>query len=400
MKYTKYALAAALAILLLASCAKDNVTCGPGVPAPPTEITTVAPPTAPLTSDATTAVPSTTTTYAPAASSAPLPDGVAEQYALADLFGQSINRIVLTSGITGAQYTALDTDIDRIAAFCAPIVGDTPTSSRGWYGAYYSVALYSGPIEVGYFYFFEDAFYTGHYETVNGHDYRIRYRMSGRSASEVREFFSCYFPAETPVPETTVNHVWGTSQDVGEISPSTDDFDYGSLTLPDYRTWNPVRYMGVDNRGMQSDGWQDFGLTGELRTIPQPMGSTYLYQTYSYFIRNDLTHLYPNDTIPTTPEALAEWLTEIGERGRRSLWYSIGALPNTVELTAYEELAADGGIAIGKATYRHSGDTWTVYILCESNTASVLVIDPHDEGDYVIAFTDAIAKSYRVRTAG
>jgi hypothetical protein len=84
-------------------------------------------------------------------------------------------------------------------------------------------------------------------------------------------------------------------------------------------------------------------------------------------------------------------------------YYFFGATASFMSepfISAYEELAADGGIAIGKATYRHSGDTWTVYILCESNTASVLVIDPHDEGDYVIAFTDAIAKSYRVRTAG
>ena len=410
MKFTKYALAAALAILLLASCAKDDVTCGPGVPAPPTEITTAAPPTAPLTSDATTAVPSTTTTYAPAASSAPLPDGVAEQYALADLFGQSINRIVLTSGITGAQYTALDKDIERIADFFRPVKGIAPHSARGCYGYLCSFTLYNGPIQVGHFYLIPSGgFGTGRYETVNGHDYAVLYHINGRTSDEMWSFVGSFFPTEftttanphnSDYPETTVNHVWGTAQNWGEISPSTDDFDYGSLTLPDYRTWNPVRYMGVDNRGMQSDGWQDFGLTGELRTIPQPMGSTYLYQTYSYFIRNDLTHLYPNDTIPTTPEALAEWLTEIGERGRRSLWYSIGALPNTVELTAYEELAAGGGIAIGKATYRHSGDTWTVYILCESNTASVLVIDPHDEGDYVIAVTDAIAKSYRIRTAG
>ena len=403
MKFTKYALAAALAVLLLASCGKNKITRYPGVPEQPTEITTNAP-TQGFDSNKENA-PSTTTTYdpnAPAATATPLPDGVAEQYALVDLFDQPINRIVLTSGISGAQYTALDTDIERIAEFFRPIKGIAPHSARGYYGSLCNLILYNGPIEVGRFYLTPDGrFGTGRYETVNGHDYAVLYHISGRTADEMWSFVGRYFPADfatTAAPETTANHVWGTAQDWSEISPSTDGFDYSSLKLPDYRTVNPVRYMGVDNRGMQTDGWQNFGLSGELRTTPQPKGSTYLYQTYSYFIRNDLTHLYPNDTIPATPKELAEWLTEIGERGRRALWYSIGALPNTVELTGFEELTAAGGTVIGKATYRHSGDTWTVYILCEEKTASVLVIDPNDEGDYVIAFTDAIAKSYRPKT--
>ena len=384
MKYAKSILTAALAALLLTSCAEDKITCYPGVPERPVEITTA------VASSVT--KPMTTTRYdpnTPAATAAPLPDGVAEHYALSALFEQDINRIVLTSGISGAQYTALDTDIARIAAFCAPITGDQPISDRGFYGSYFSVALYNGPIEVGYFYFSVDTFSTGHYETVKGHDYRIRYRMSGRTTDEVREFFARYFPSDfttTAVPSPDIP------------APAADSFDYISLTLPDYRAINPVRYMGVDSRGEKNDGWQDFGTAGELRTIPQPMGSTYLYQTYSYFIRNDLRHLYPNDVIPSTPEALAEWLTEICESGRRALWYSIGALPSTVELTAYEELSAEGGTVIGKATYRHSGDTWVVYILCEEGTASVLVIDPHDDREYVIAFTDGIAASYRVRS--
>lgn len=411
MKYTKYILTALLAALLLASCARDEVTCGPGVPEQPTEITTNAPMQGFDSNKE--IVPSTTTTYdpsAPAATATPLPDGVAEQYALADLFEKKVNRIVLQSGITGAQYTALDKDIERIADFFRPVKGIAPHSARGYYGYLCSFTLYRGPIQVGHFYLTPNGgFGTGHYETVNGHDYAVLYHINGRTSDEMWSFVGSFFPAEftttadphnSDYPETTVNHVWGTAQNWGEISPTTDGFDYSSLSLPDYRTSNPVRYMGVDNRGMQTDGWQDFGKSGELRTTPQPMGSTYLYQTYSYFIRNDLTHLYPNDTIPATPAALAEWLTEIGETGRRALWYSIGALPNTVELTAYEELTADGGAVLGKATYLHSGDTWTVYILCEEGTASVLVIDPNDTGDYVIAFTDSIARSYRPKTSG
>ena len=406
MKYTKMIITALMAALLLTSCAKDTVTCGSGVPEAPTEITTDALlrdplPTEESTAPSTTKPAATTTTThdpnAPAVTATPLPDGVAEQYALTELFGKDSNRIELVNGITGARYTVTDTDIARIAEFCAPIKGTAPHSARGYYGFFYSLTLYNGPIKVGHIYFTPDQMFgMGHYETVNGHDYAILYHMSGRTATEVLQFFSRFFPAETAITTT----VHGTTANHAEISPKSDSFDYTTLTLPDYRAINPVRYQGVDSRGERTDGRQDFGTKGELRTVPQPMGSTYLYQTYSYFIRNDLTHLYPNDVIPSTPEALAEWLTEIGETGRRALWYCIGALPNTVELTAYEELTAESGTVIGKATYRHSGDTWVVYILCEESTASVLVIDPNDDGDYVIAFTDSIAKSYRVKTNG
>ena len=387
MKHTKHLLATALAALLLVSCGKSTPDCA--------------------------TAPSTTTTYdpnAPAATATPLPDGVAEQYALADLFEKKVDRIVLQSGITGAQYTALDKDIERIADFFRPVKGIAPHSARGYYGYLCSFTLYSGPIQVGHFYLTPNGgFGTGRYETVNGHDYAILYHTNGRTSDEMWSFVGSFFPAEfttTADPhnsdyhETTVNHVWGTAQNWDEISPTTDGFDYSSLSLPDYRTTNPVRYMGVDNRGMQTDGWQDFGLSGELRTTPQPMGSTYIYQTYSYFIRNDLTHLYPNDTIPSTPKELAEWLTEIGEIGRRALWYSMGSLPQSVELTAFEELTNEGGTVIGKATYRLNGESWVIYLLCEENTASAFAILPNDAGDYVIAFTDGIAKSYRTKTNG
>ena len=383
MKYTRHLIAAVLAALLLVSCTPKDI-------------------------------PSTPTSHdpnAPAATAEPLPKGVAEQYALAELFAQPINRIVLTSGISGAQYTALDTDIDRIADFCAPITGDQPISDRGFYGSYFSVALYNGPIKVGYFYFSPGSFSTGHYETVKGHDYRIRYRMNGRTIDEIWEFFARYFPADfttTAVPspdasiptETTANHVWGTAQNWSEISPTTDGFAYSSLTLPDYRASNPVRYLGVDSRGMQTDGWQDFGRSGELRTTPQPMGSTYLYQTYSYFIRNDLTHLYPSTALPSDPETLAQWLTEIGQSGRRALWYSMGnRLPQSIELTAYETITADSGAALGRATYLLDGEKWILYILCEEGTASVMAVLPNEDQAYVYSFTDSIAKSYRLKTA-
>ena len=398
MKYIKHLTAVALAALLLTSCGQSEVTCGPGVPEARTEEN----------------APSTTTTHdpnAPAATAAPLPDGVAEQYALAELFDRPINRIVLTSGISGYQYTALDTDIDRIADFFRPIRGIAPHSARGYYGTICNLILYNGPIEVGRFYLTADGgFGTGHDETVNGHDYAILYHISGRTADEIWSFVGRYFPADfattavttadphrSDYPETTVNHVWGTAQDRSEISTTTAGFDYSSLKLPDYRTENPVRYLGVDSRGMQSNGWQDFGLSGELRTVPQAMGSTYLYQTYSYFIRNDLTHLYPRDPIPSDPAALAEWLTDIRKSGRRALWYSMGILPSAVELTGYETMTAESGAALGRASYLLDGEKWVLYILCEEGTASVFGICPNEDAEYVYSFTDGIAKSYRLK---
>lgn len=202
-----------------------------------------------------------------------------------------------------------------------------------------------------------------------------------------------------PYPETTVNHVWGTAASWDELRPPQNDLDYSTLTLPDYRTQNPVRYMDIDPRGEKCNGWQDFGTAGELRTTPQPMNSTYLYQTYSYFIRNDLTHLYPNDTLPTDPEYLSKWLADISAVGRRALWYSVGEMPQRVDYTDYTELTAESGAVIGRATYQIDGRTWMLYLLCEENTASVLGIRPNDSGDYVINFTDTIAKSYRVKTS-
>ena len=138
MKHTKHLLATALATLLLVSCGKSTPDCATeittGVPEQPTEITTAALASDPLESDAlaapsTTRPMTTTTTHdpaAPAATAAPLPEGVAARYALADLFAQPVNRIVLKSGVTGAELTLMDTDIARVAEFCKPIQGIAP----------------------------------------------------------------------------------------------------------------------------------------------------------------------------------------------------------------------------------------------------------------------------------
>lgn len=380
MKYIKHFASVALAALLLLSCGREEVTCGTGVPEAP-------------------AAKTTESAAATTASAEEEPTVIDEHFALASLFAKEINRIEITSGITGARYTALDTDIDRIAEFCRPIEGTAPQSARGYYGFLYSLTLYNGPIEIGEFYLTTYAgLGTGHYETVNGHDYAILYQMSGRTVDEVCEFLARYFPADfTIAGETTANHVWGTAQDWSEVAPTGDGFAYSSLTLPDYRAINPVRYLGVDERGMQTDGWQDFGTSGELRTVPQAMGSTYLYQTYSYFIRNDLTHLYPRDPIPSDPAALAEWLTDIRKSGRRALWYSMGSLPTAVELTGSEKMIAESGVTLARASYLLDGKKWVLYILCEEGTASVFGICPNEDAEYVYSFTDGIAKSYRLK---
>ena len=207
-------------------------------------------------------------------------------------------------------------------------------------------------------------------------------------------------PVSDSYSQTITNHVVGTSESRLEVKPPQGD-DYSTLTLPDYRTQNPVRYSGVDDRGYQTDGWQDFGPAGEVRTIPIPMGMTYTYQTYSYFIRNDLTHLYPHDTLPQSPADLAEWLANVSELGRRAIWMSMRAgLPSTVELISFESMiAADGVTELGKATYTADGERWVFYLLCEEDSASVLAIRPNDEGQFVIDFTDAIARSYRVKAS-
>ena len=402
MKYIRQIFAPLLALLLLTSCGAD-------IPEAPAEISALTEQQEPAsTAEGTfppsTTRPMTTTTRdanAPAATSSPLPDGVAETDALAPLFARDITHILIQSGRTGSQYTVLEgAEIARIAAFCAPIEGTSPESNRGYYGFYYSVTVYSGPIEVGHFTFMGEnmpgnaAYTTGHFETVDGHDYAIRYRMSGRTTAEVLDFFDRYFPTDFT---TTADPTPDTAQDWSEAETTTAGFDYDSLILPDYRTANPVRYRGTDSRGEKTDGWQDFGAAGELRTVPQPMGSTYLYQTYSYFIRNDLTHLYPRDPLPTDPEALAEWLTDIRKSRRRALWFSMGILPSAVELTAYETITADSGAILGRATYLLDGQKWVVYILCEESGSSVMAILPNEDADYVYRFTDGIAQSYRIK---
>lgn len=393
MKYIRYLITAALAALLFVSC---------GRPAPDAEMdhttsqaVTIDGVTDSMTASATTAV----------------PDGVKEEYALAASFEHRVTHIVITNGMTGAQYTVLEqSELDRIAAFCEPIYGTEPQSNRGYYGFYYSITLYSGPISQAHIIFMienlpgEAVFATGIYEKVNGHEYPVRYRMQGVTTQEVRDFFARYFPANgttTAESEVTTEPADTAIQNPPPLINQMDNFDYSSLPLPDYRTQNPVRYLGVDERGLQTNGWQDFGSTGELRTVPQPMGSTYIYQTYSYFIRNDLTHLYPVDPLPSTPGALAEWLTDFRAVGRQALWYSMGEwVSDGIELSAYEELPTESGVMIGKATYRIDGKRWVVYLLCEENTASAFAIRPNEEGDYVISFTDSIAKSYQSKTKG
>ena len=112
----------------------------------------------------------------------------------------------------------------------------------------------------------------------------------------------------------------------------SDGFIYTDLTFPSFKADNPVRYLDENNFG-KYNGWQDFSTAGEIRTISQPMGSTYTHQMYSYYIRNDLAALYSDVKLPAKLEKLPKWLAAVNEQGHRILWYSMGLeLPERIQL--------------------------------------------------------------------
>ncbi len=232
---------------------------------------------------------------------------------------------------------------------------------------------------------------------------------------------SCGAPATPDVTSATATTTSGTTASEGQSATSytppetsaiicgpevlmSDDFNYSTLSLPDYKAENPVRYQKQDETFGGYDGRQDFGRSGEICTVPTPQRSTYTYQMYSWFIRNDITHLYPNTTLPSDPIAMAEWLAEYWEDGRNALWYSMmDEKPHRVELTGTEALTAEGGTAFCRARYSVSDredktSDWALYILCEEGTASVLGIRISEAPETVIGLTDTIIRSYQSRT--
>ncbi len=180
--------------------------------------------------------------------------------------------------------------------------------------------------------------------------------------------------------------------------------EYNGMLFPDYKAENPVRYLDESDMG-KSNGWQDFGLNGEIRTITVPIGSTYVYQMYSYYIRNDFTHIYSDEDLPDKLEKLPKWLTDTATVGRRSFWYSMGGrIPEnvTLELTA-AITSEDGSMNFIKAEYKiqikdgasKKEENWVVYFMEEEGVYSAFAVVANENFDFVKSYSQTIVKSYQ-----
>ncbi len=204
-------------------------------------------------------------------------------------------------------------------------------------------------------------------------------------------------PAEPPLPipeDTTAP---------AETEPPQDDADYTQMEFPNYSLENPIRYA-AEEMGRPYDGWQDFGLSGEIRTVPQPMGMTYIYQMYSWFIRNDLRLLYPDDQLPESAEAIPEWIADTTADRRRTLFLSMGDLPAAIMLLSSEEMSV-GENRIVKAKYVVASESssdralnWILYFLAQPQTYSVFAVRINEGADTVERLTDSIVQSYRLHS--
>lgn len=182
-----------------------------------------------------------------------------------------------------------------------------------------------------------------------------------------------------------------------------DDFDYAVLTFPNYMAENPVRYLQTNDFGMQYDGWQNFGPEGEIQTHPWPW-TTYTYQMYSYFIRNDLQSLYAGITLPARLDEMPEWIAQTNEDGHRVLWFSMTSrtLPTSITLldvqtlTALDEttvfLRAEYDVIVSDLTQR-----WIVYFMETDGVFSSYSIRVNEMVDNVRATTDGMVKTYRLK---
>jgi len=198
----------------------------------------------------------------------------------------------------------------------------------------------------------------------------------------------------------------------GDEAVSTDDYyvimhpntQYNGMLFPDYKTENPVRYLDETPMG-KSNGWQDFGTNGEIRTITVPMGSTYVYQMYSYYIRNDLSHIYLKKELPAKLEDLPQWLTDTVTVGRRSFWYSMGRrIPDSITLGATASITSENGdMQFIKAEYKVQikdgsnikEEDWVIYFMEENGVYSAYAVKANENFDFVKSYTETIVKSYQ-----
>ena len=186
---------------------------------------------------------------------------------------------------------------------------------------------------------------------------------------------------------------------------TVDTADYNNMAFPNYTEENPVRYLQENEFG-KFDGWQDFGKNGEIRTVAQPMGSTYTYQMYSWYIRNDLQSLYDGYELPEDIEDMPKWISDTTQNGRRILWKSMSdKLPKEIELVKTETIATeDGSKEFVKAQYEIivqgiSGDDvkeqWIVYFTEDDGVYSSFAVKVNEGLDTVERLADGIVASYK-----
>jgi len=180
--------------------------------------------------------------------------------------------------------------------------------------------------------------------------------------------------------------------------------EYNGMEFPDYIADNPVRYLEESLMG-KANGWQDLGLAGEIRTITTPVGSTYIYQMYSYYIRNDLRHIYWNETLPDKLSDLPAWLSDTNTAGRRSFWYSMGnRIPENISLETTATISSENGaMEFIKAEYKvqlndspnEKEENWVIYFMEEDGIYSAYAVIANENFDSVKSYTESIVKSYQ-----
>lgn len=205
----------------------------------------------------------------------------------------------------------------------------------------------------------------------------------------------------------TATITWGSATQVKVFTatvlalPGSDDFNYNALSFPNFSSINPVRYLDQDPRGNDINGWQDFGLSGEIQTHPWAW-MTYTYQMYSYFIRNNLQELFAGVSLPQEVGDLPEWFADPQGDGHRILWFSMGTLPTAITLTDTESIVSTNGIqpflrAEYEVTVNDVHQQWIVYFMDVEGVFSSYSIRVNESYDQVKSTTDFLVQTYQLK---
>jgi hypothetical protein len=179
-----------------------------------------------------------------------------------------------------------------------------------------------------------------------------------------------------------------------------DYYPYSSLTFPNYSILNPIRYLSEDERGLKYNGWQDFGYSGEILTHPWPW-TTYTYQMYSYYIRNDLQLLYSSISLPDKLEDIPQWITQSNQDGRRIIWYSMGSrLPEVITLLRTDLITSNNQInTFLRAEYtvevNEIIEHWIIYFMEEDGIYSSYSVRVNEYYESVLITTSSMIQSYQ-----